>query len=163
MVRTTGGDEIMFDDEDYFLLRNNTLFLDKNRGIVMTTYNKMVSNHTGIPIAKLILNIEGKSIIKYKDNNPLNLKKDNLEVINHQKSHFKSKTPKNNTSGYKGVSWNRNAKAYGVSIKVEGKKKHLGYIRDVYEAALEYNRAAIKYYGENYAYLNKVERTEVKK
>jgi len=159
IIRTTSGEEVEFDDEDYWVLRNNTLFIDKNRGIVMTTYNKSVANHTGIPIAKVILNLQGKAVIKYKDNNPLNLKKQNLEAITHQKSHFKQKIPKNNTSGYKGVSWKKEAKKYEVSIKVEGKKKHLGYEGDVHSAALMYNEAAIKYYGQDYAFLNKIERT----
>jgi len=68
IIRTTSGEEIEFDDEDYWVLRNNTLFMDKNRGIVMTTYNKSVANHTGIPIAKVILNLQGKAVIKHKDN-----------------------------------------------------------------------------------------------
>jgi len=161
-IRTTTGEEIIYDEEDYWILRNNNLFLDSNRNIVMTTYNASVSNHTGIPIAKIILGLKGKSIIRYKDKNPLNLKKENLETISFQKAHFKNKIPKNNTSGYKGVSWNKNAKAYGVSIKVEGRKKHLGYVRDVHEAALLYNEAAKKYYGEEYAFLNDVPRTKVK-
>jgi len=53
-----------------------------------------------------------------------------------------------NTSGFKGVTWNKTAKAYIAKIQVNGKYIYLGY-RDTARAAAElYADAAVRYFGE---------------
>ena len=155
-IRTTTGEELVFDDEDYEVLRNNTLFFDVQRQIVMTTGKTTKGGNVAIPIGKILLNAEGKCTVHHKDKNRLNFKRNNLELISLQKAQFKNKISKNNTSGYKGVSWNKNAKKYSAKIKVEGKNKHLGYHGSAHDAALAYNHAAVEYFGEEYALLNKI-------
>jgi hypothetical protein len=56
---------------------------------------------------------------------------------------------KNNTTGYKGVTFNKHAKAYKASIK----KDLIGYYKTADQAAIAYNIAAVKYFGE-FAHLN---------
>lgn len=155
-VKTTCGKEILFDDCDYDLLRSHVLFFDKQREMVLTVIKSRTGKKTAGPAAKLILNITGKAIIHYKDKNSLNLKRDNLEVINTQIRHFGEKKAKNNTSGYKGVSFKKHAKKYEAYIKLDDSKKHLGYFSNAIDAAREYNKAAIEYFGENYALLNNI-------
>jgi hypothetical protein len=53
-----------------------------------------------------------------------------------------------NTSGFKGVSWLRNAGKWSATIRVDGKKIHLGLFDDPVYAAVAYARAAFKYHGE---------------
>jgi len=60
------------------------------------------------------------------------------------------------SSQYKGVSWRRRAGKWQANIKVHGRQYFLGYFADEQEAALAYNRAALRYFGE-YAYLNVIE------
>lgn len=56
--------------------------------------------------------------------------------------------PKNNTSGYKGVSWNSGRRAWQVTIRYNGTNKNLGYYPTREQAADMYNSAALKYHGE---------------
>jgi hypothetical protein len=56
---------------------------------------------------------------------------------------------------YQGVHWNSDHKKYCSRIRVNIKRKHLGYFDTPEEAALCYNNAALKYYGEH-ARINKV-------
>ncbi len=49
----------------------------------------------------------------------------------------------NNTSGYRGVSWNKNRGRWTAQIRFEGKKKTLGYFKDVVEAAKTYDSFVI--------------------
>lgn len=42
--------------------------------------------------------------------------------------------PKNNTSGVKGVTWNKNHKKWEVYISIHGKRKYLGNYDDLAEA-----------------------------
>lgn len=62
---------------------------------------------------------------------------------------------KNNTSGFKGVSWNRGMKKWSAQIQFERKNVRLGFFVDSKEAARAYNRAAKQYHGE-FAKLNKI-------
>jgi hypothetical protein len=53
-----------------------------------------------------------------------------------------------NTSGFKGVSWNRNAKKWNAYINVDNRKKHLGYFASAQEAYEAHVAAAAENYGE---------------
>lgn len=52
-----------------------------------------------------------------------------------------------NTSGRKGVSWNRQNQKWQAYIKRGGKQVHLGYFADLNEASAAYALAARRYYG----------------
>lgn len=49
-------------------------------------------------------------------------------------------------SGYKGV--HKNGNSWSASIKISGKQVHLGTYITKEEAALQYNKAALKHFGE---------------
>ena len=51
---------------------------------------------------------------------------------------------KNNTSGYKGVSYHKRDKIFTAQIKVNKKRIHLGYFQTVIEGAIVYNRYIIE-------------------
>jgi hypothetical protein len=55
--------------------------------------------------------------------------------------------PKNNTSGFKGVSWNPKRKLWQATIKYEGSNKNLGSFATREKASLAYNRAALLFHG----------------
>jgi hypothetical protein len=104
-----------------------------------------------------VLNQEMK--IDHKDRNKLNNSKDNLQLVTcFENSHNLSKHPKN-TSGYIGVSWEERAKAWRVSIRVEGTKHFLGNYTDHVKAAEAYDVAAIRRDAKNHV-LNFPEKKE---
>lgn len=55
---------------------------------------------------------------------------------------------KNNTSGHKGVSWHRKARKWYARIGIGGKIVHLGSFDTKEAAAIVYNEAAAKQFGE---------------
>lgn len=125
----------------------------------MALWYSKEGKRTVAPVAKLLMQAEGKAIINFKDKNPLNLRRSNIELINHQKAHFKQKKQKTAngatpTSIYKGVSWSKFAKKWSASIKINYAKKHLGYFAIEEEAAKAYNEAAIEFFGKEYSELN---------
>ncbi len=158
-IKTTCGKEIIFDDIDYELLRERSLFIEKGTGQIQTVHVSGNGKKTSTPVAKIIMGADGKSIIHYGDGNKLNIKRNNLTVTTFQKAHFKNKLNKNNTTGFKGVHFNTRTGRYTAQIKKDNKAIHLGYFIDINQAALAYNEAAIKYFGTEYAKLNKIDAT----
>ena len=53
-----------------------------------------------------------------------------------------------NTSGHKGVSFNKPTGKWVTKIVIAGKKKHIGYFTDIHEAAASYAAAATASHGE---------------
>lgn len=62
---------------------------------------------------------------------------------------------KNNSSGYKGVGWRKDTKKWRAYIKCNGQMMDLGCFIDKNDAAIAYNKKALKLFGE-FAYLNEV-------
>ena len=60
-----------------------------------------------------------------------------------------------NTSGFKGVAWDKNRNKWMACLNVDKKRKTLGRFNTIKEAVLAYNTAAYQYYGSD-VYLNKV-------
>ena len=96
--------------------------------------------------------------IDHINRNGLDNRKNNLRVCSKSQNMMNTLIPKNNTSGYKGVSWSKRDKKWMAYIKIKNKFNNLGYFNIKEQAALAYNDAAKKYHGE-FARLNKIERS----
>lgn len=72
----------------------------------------------------------------------------NLRLATDSQNQANRKLPRNNTSGYKGVSWHSHYGKYVASIEVRGKAIWLGAHESKELAAKAYIEAAKKYFGE---------------
>lgn len=77
----------------------------------------------------------------------------NLELVTSQQNSRYTRKYKNNTSGFKGVSYYARYKKWRSIIRTGTKQKTVGYYHTPEEAALAYDEAARKYHGK-YAVLN---------
>jgi hypothetical protein len=98
------------------------------------------------------LDIDHKNIIS-TDNNI-----ENLRLATRAQNQRNKKIQKNNASGYKGVCWDKTRQKWKASIHLNGKIINLGRFLTKEKAALAYNEAAKKYFGE-FAYLNVIPHT----
>lgn len=99
------------------------------------------------------MNLDLTNEIDHIDRNPLNNQRDNLRSAT--KSQNKANTParRNNTTGFKGVTFHPGTQKYRAQIMINKKLKHLGLFVDPENAAKAYDKAAKLYFGE-FAYLN---------
>jgi hypothetical protein len=86
-----------------------------------------------------IPNPENKDFVDHIDNNPLNNNIINLRWVSNQQNQFNSLKSKNTSSKFKGVCFHKLANKFIASIRIDGKKKHLGYFEDELAASNAYN------------------------
>lgn len=77
------------------------------------------------------------------DNRPENLREASVTENNRNVG-----LRKDNSSGVKGVYWKKENKKWRAQIRVDGKRKHLGYFDDLELAELVAEEARNKYHGE---------------
>lgn len=107
-------------------------------------------------MSRFILNvIDKKIIVDHKNGNSLDNRRCNLRLTTSQQNSWNSKRPKNNKSGYKGVSFSKPMKKWRARIHVNKQEISLGYFDNIIEAAIAYNKGALKYFGK-YAKVNNI-------
>lgn len=72
----------------------------------------------------------------------------NLRLATPSENSMNSKIKVNNTSGVKGVWWNKRSRKWTACITVGGKRIFLGYYDDISKASIVYAEAAKKHHGE---------------
>jgi hypothetical protein len=87
-------------------------------------------------------------ICDHRDRNGLHNWRMNLRVVTPAISILNRKFNKNNTSGYRGVAWNKNAKKWIVNIGVNNSNIYLGLYDNQVTAAQIYDLAAKKHFGQ---------------
>lgn len=83
----------------------------------------------------------------------LDNRRSNLRVATRSQNAANRRRQSNNSSGYKGVSWNKERKKWHAYICVGRKHITLGRFNSIVQAARAYNDAALTFFGE-YAKLN---------
>jgi hypothetical protein len=92
-------------------------------------------------------------VVDHIDGDTTNNSKSNLRVTTPANNSANQKIPKNNKSGYKGVSFDKENKKWRAKLGYQGKQQDLGRHLDPIQAAEAYNKKALELWGE-YALLN---------
>lgn len=118
--------------------------------------DRVYSNIVGsLPSFLLGLETSSTIVIDHKNGNTLYNRKANLRICSQQQNCFNRKIAGNNSSGYKGVIWNKQTKKWISRIKINGNSIHLGTFLTREEAALAYNKKAMELF-DSFAVLNEV-------
>lgn len=152
VLQLTQGKVAIVDEEDYEWLSVYRWWAIKG---AYTFYTERYNNGVRFKMHRDILGLPprvtdgefGDHINRYGLDN----RRANLRIVNKSLNCYNTKMRKSNTSGYRGVSVHNKAskKKLAAKIGVMGKIIELGFFCDAIEAAKAYDKAAIKYYGEN--------------
>ena len=93
--------------------------------------------------------------IDHVNGNPEDQRIENLRLATKSENAMNRKVPANSTSGFKGVSWDTEARKWKAHIKRGGFKKNLGRFHCPIDAARAYNTAAKDLFGD-FALLNEI-------
>ena len=90
---------------------------------------------------------DGKKV-DHINHNGLDNRKCNIRVCTQLQNTYNRRPNKNCSSKFKGVSWHKGCNKWQSRIRIKGTIKHLGTFVKEIDAAIEYDSAAIKYFGE---------------
>lgn len=164
-IKLTQDQWALVDDEDYDRLSEHKWFASKSRtadkfSATRNTPGRPNGEQRKILMHREITNAPKEKVVDHINGNPLDNRKENLRVCTQQENSWNRGKPKNNKSGYKGVTYykkrdmiNELKKPWAAHIQSNGKKRYLGYYKTAQEAARAYDQKAIELFGE-FAQLN---------
>jgi len=97
--------------------------------------------------------LTGWPLVDHIDGNGLDNRRSNLRPATNAENQRNRGPNRNNSSGFKGVSWQKGKQKWQAGIVVDGRRHFLGYHATAEEAALAYDIAALESFGE-FAWLN---------
>lgn len=152
VIQLVTGENCYVDTEDFEKLDKLVWFSVGNGYAATSVKGVHVLMH------HLVLNYEKRpeTEVHHKDENTLNNRKGNLEVLNLADHKKTRKAQSNSKSGYKGVSYKKQGnrkESWTAQINFGGKQIHLGIFETPESAAKAYDEAAKRFYG-SVAYLN---------
>jgi hypothetical protein len=146
-IALKNGDFAKVDDEDFEKLSKFTWCLD-SKGYAFRHFTSG-GKQTRIKMHREVLGLKGKfPLADHRDCDRLNNQKHNLRQVTYAQNSANRLIGVANTSGYKGVTWNKQSRKWQAGIKKDGKSKHLGLFEDPKEAHAAYCEAAKELFGE---------------
>lgn len=155
-IPLTRGKTAICDAKDYDLVSGVCWCAMKSDNIYYAVSSKVGKLNRYSMMHRYILGLTDSKIeIDHIDRDGLNNRRSNLRTCSRTENMRNRGITKNNTSGYKGVNWNKQNKKWCSRIKVNYKEIYLGNFDSKLEAAAAYNTAARKYFG-RFAVLNEL-------
>jgi hypothetical protein len=145
------GEITLVDDEDYDNLMTRKWYTDSD-GYAISTW-KRGEGHVIVKLHRVVTNCPKGMVIDHINHDRLDNRKSNLRVCSIGQNVHNNRKRVKNKSGYKGVSWDTSRGKWISCLSFGGKFRNLGRFDDIVEAAVAYDEAAKKYFGE-FANLN---------
>lgn len=153
-ITTKSNDIVYVDDEIYDYLSQFVWYTRKDRKTKYAIrFDTINGKKTSIQMHRDIMKLTDTRLIDHIDGNRLNNQKDNLRICNNSENHMNRGKQRNNTSGYKGVTWHKKDKKWQAQIIKERKCYYLGSFVDPEDAARAYDKKAKELHGQ-FAKLN---------
>lgn len=151
-IKLTQGKVALVDNEDFEEISKYKWYFD--HGYARTSIGGR-KNKKNIYLHRMIMKCPEDRLIDHKNRNTLDCRRSNMRICNKSKNAVNSFLRKDNTSGFKGITWHERENKWKARVTVNQKRINLGTFITKEEAALAYNQAAQKYFGE-FARLNTI-------
>lgn len=133
---THGVKLCLFDEEGAELYDRYTWCVDKHGNtFYLRRYITVDGKQTSIKFHRELLGLEDSKLIgEHSNGNGLDNRLCNIRPSTQQENNWNKVIPSNNTSGVKGVSWNKQKNAWTAQVAYNGKQYYLGSFDDITEA-----------------------------
>lgn len=147
-IQLTKGRKAIVDDEDF--KKFNKFNWSITAGYAVRSKSLKNGGKKGlIVLHRIIVNCPKGMQVDHINNNTFDNRKSNLRICTDRQNRWNRGKQKNNTSGFKGVYWDKNAKKWGVRVN----NLYIGIFINPLHAAMAYDIWAKDLHGE-YANLN---------
>lgn len=147
-----GKDHVaLIDADDYDLVSQRNWFVMKRGYAHYARANYKKPNgkwSSGLLMHRLILGAPKGIHVDHINGNGLDNRRANIRLASMSQNLANRGATRKNTSGFKGVYWQKNRHKWMASIRCRGHQIHLGYYLDPEEAAKAYDVAAKELFGE---------------
>lgn len=147
------GDQVLLDSEDFDRF-SDKVYSKHSQGYAVrsegSVRKKTYKQHL---LHREIMQANPGEYVDHINGNKLDNRKTNLRVCSNKSNVVNSKSHKDSSSPYKGVSWYPPTKNWTARVFSDGVLYYLGRFDNQEDAALAYDRKASELFGE-YAYLN---------
>lgn len=143
-IQLTQGKGALVDDEDYERINQHKWYAHEDGKTFYASRHKVSTSGKKISI-QMHRDVLGMSygdgrMCDHKNRNGIDNQKDNLREATKSLNVRNSGIYKNNSSGYKGVKWQKSTKTWVAYKRVNGIQTYLGSYKDPAEASLVYER-----------------------
>ena len=149
-IQLTQGKVAIVDDDDFERVNQYKWCYDGQGYATGSVDGKQERMH------RFILKAKHGQHIDHISMDGLDNRRRNIRICNNSQNHANTRLRSDNTTGYKGVSFIKRDNIFQAKIEVNGHHMNLGSFTNPIDAAVKYNEAALKYFGE-FARLNVVE------
>lgn len=146
------GNIFYFSKQDFELIKNYYWRVHKHKYVSTAIWNTETKKIKQIQLHRFLLHPNESQEVDHINHNPSDNRRENLRVVSTAQNQMNTVINKNNTSGIKGVNWDKGCNKWRVRISINGERLTLGYYNTLEEAAQARCDAELKYYGE-YRYI----------
>jgi hypothetical protein len=157
-VPLVGGRRALVDPEDFD--RVIQFAWNPRRSYTNTSWYAVASvRHEPLQMHHLVMGVGNDALVDHVNRNGLDNRRANLRFATSSQNAMNRKRQSNNTSGFKGVTWNKLTRQWQAMIQVNHKLERIGFFDNPEDAARAYDAAARMRFGE-FARLNFPEQGE---
>lgn len=144
-IKLTQGKYVLVDDSDFEWLNQ---WKWHYLSVGYAARRDQSNNKKYVYMHRLIMKANRGDEIDHVNLDTLDNRKANLRLANRSQNMANTNLRSTNTSGVKGVVWDKNRNKWYAEITVDYKNIYLGRFNDIEEAKSAYNQAAQQYFGE---------------
>lgn len=145
ILQTENGIETVVDEEEFLKLPPQKWIARRAEDGRIYIYGKYGALHRQL---MRMIKGDGLHVDHIRPNSTLDNRMNNLRVATAAQNNANRGKNKNNTTGFKGVTWSPRRKKYQAQIFVNRKCLFLGRFETPQAAHQKYSEAAVKYFGE---------------